>query len=169
MNSRRLRSNMGTSSPAASTARGRRSPATQSCPRSAWRRAGWQVLGPVLNRSESSPGAPRVLEPNNSTSQSPSPLHCEISTRLMSARGLGRVKRFSRRGRRRRKAGGMDRQTLRDWAIRFNEQGPEGLISKPSPGAPASSAPSTRRSSPQSSRRVRSRRSTAWCAGGRAI
>jgi transposase len=34
------------------------------------------------------------------------------------------------------KAGGMDRQTLRDWVIRFNEQGPEGLINKPSPGAP---------------------------------
>src|SRR5215211_2575814 len=28
------------------------------------------------------------------------------------------------------KAGGMDRQTLRDWVIRFNEQGPDGLISK---------------------------------------
>ena len=25
------------------------------------------------------------------------------------------------------KAGGMDRQTLRDWAHRFNEEGPEGL------------------------------------------
>ena len=35
------------------------------------------------------------------------------------------------------KAGGMDRQTLRDWVIRFNEQGPEGLINKPSPGAPS--------------------------------
>ncbi|HWT64696.1 MAG TPA: helix-turn-helix domain-containing protein, partial [Terracidiphilus sp.] len=33
------------------------------------------------------------------------------------------------------KAGGMDRQTLRDWVIRFNEEGPEGLINKPSPGA----------------------------------
>ena len=32
--------------------------------------------------------------------------------------------------------GGMDRQTLRDWVIRFNEQGPDGLVSKPSPGAP---------------------------------
>ena len=31
--------------------------------------------------------------------------------------------------------GGMDRQTLRDWVIRFNEQGPEGLISITSPGA----------------------------------
>src|SRR5881396_1458967 len=34
------------------------------------------------------------------------------------------------------KIGGMDRQTLRDWVIRFNEQGPDGLINKPSPGAP---------------------------------
>ena len=25
------------------------------------------------------------------------------------------------------KVGGMDRQTLRDWAHRFNEEGPEGL------------------------------------------
>jgi transposase len=32
--------------------------------------------------------------------------------------------------------GGMDRQTLRDWVIRFNEQGPDGLISISSPGAP---------------------------------
>ena len=31
----------------------------------------------------------------------------------------------------------MDRQTLRDWVIQFNEQGPEGLINIPSPGAPA--------------------------------
>ena len=34
------------------------------------------------------------------------------------------------------KIGGMDRQTLRDWVIRFNEQGPDGLINRPSPGAP---------------------------------
>ena len=33
-------------------------------------------------------------------------------------------------------AGGMDRQTLRDWVIRFNKQGPDGLINLPSPGAP---------------------------------
>src|ERR1700757_4053047 len=32
------------------------------------------------------------------------------------------------------KIGGMDRQTLRDWGIRFNEQGPDGLINIPSPG-----------------------------------
>src|ERR1700694_2092823 len=34
------------------------------------------------------------------------------------------------------KLGGMDRQTLRDWVIRFNEQGPDGLINIPSPGVP---------------------------------
>jgi len=32
--------------------------------------------------------------------------------------------------------GGMDRQTLRDWVIRFNEQGPEGLTNMVSPGSP---------------------------------
>ena len=32
--------------------------------------------------------------------------------------------------------GGME-QTLRDWVIRFNDEGPEGLINIPSPGAPA--------------------------------
>ena len=32
--------------------------------------------------------------------------------------------------------GGMDRQTLRDWVIRFNEQGSDGLINKSAPGAP---------------------------------
>jgi hypothetical protein len=33
--------------------------------------------------------------------------------------------------------GGMDRQTLRDWVIRFNEQGADGLINIPSPGVAA--------------------------------
>ena len=31
---------------------------------------------------------------------------------------------------------GMDRQTLRDWVIRFNQRGPDGLINIPSPGVP---------------------------------
>src|SRR6266540_5115767 len=34
------------------------------------------------------------------------------------------------------KIGGMDRQTLRDWVIRFNRQGPDGLFNIPSPGVP---------------------------------
>lgn len=33
--------------------------------------------------------------------------------------------------------GGMDRQTLRDWVHRFNEQGPDGLINAQSPGRPS--------------------------------
>ena len=34
------------------------------------------------------------------------------------------------------KIGVMDRQTLRDWVIRFNERGADGLINIPSPGVP---------------------------------
>src|SRR6266853_560080 len=34
------------------------------------------------------------------------------------------------------KIGGMNRQTLRDWVIRFNDQGRDGLINIPSPGVP---------------------------------
>ena len=30
--------------------------------------------------------------------------------------------------------GGMDRQTLRDWVHRFNDEGPEGLVNRPAPG-----------------------------------
>ena len=32
------------------------------------------------------------------------------------------------------KAGGMDRQTLRDWVHRFNAEGPEGLYDRRGPG-----------------------------------
>jgi putative transposase len=32
------------------------------------------------------------------------------------------------------KIGGMDRQTLRDWVHRFNDDGPDGLINHPAPG-----------------------------------
>lgn len=31
--------------------------------------------------------------------------------------------------------GGMDRQTLRDWVHRFNEEGPEGVVDRKAPGA----------------------------------
>jgi transposase len=34
-------------------------------------------------------------------------------------------------------AGGMDRQILRDWAHRFNAEGPDGLIDRKHPGATA--------------------------------
>jgi transposase len=32
------------------------------------------------------------------------------------------------------RAGGMDRQTLRDWVIRYNEDGAAGLLDRPRPG-----------------------------------
>ena len=32
--------------------------------------------------------------------------------------------------------GGMDRQTLRDWVHRFNDEGPNGLIDRQAPGQP---------------------------------
>ncbi|MCF6200487.1 MAG: helix-turn-helix domain-containing protein [Hyphomicrobiaceae bacterium] len=31
----------------------------------------------------------------------------------------------------------MERQTLRDWVIRFNEQGPDGLVNKKPSGRPS--------------------------------
>ena len=67
------------------------------------------------------------------------------------------------------KIGGMDRQTLRDWVIRFNEQGPDGLINKVSPGAPGKLT--NAQSIPPLAlwKTARSRRSTASCAGGPAI
>ena len=34
------------------------------------------------------------------------------------------------------RAGGMDRQTLRDWVIRYNEAGMEGLVDLPRSGRP---------------------------------
>jgi Winged helix-turn helix len=60
--------------------------------------------------------------------------------------------------------GGMDRQTLRDWVIRFNAQGPERLITRRA--RRPSSRLSTRPFSPRSWRKARFLRSMAWCAGG---
>jgi transposase len=37
--------------------------------------------------------------------------------------------------------GGMDRQTLRDWVHRFNEQGPDGLVNIKPPGRPSRLSP----------------------------
>jgi len=39
------------------------------------------------------------------------------------------------------KIGAIDRQTLRDWVIRFNEQGMDGLVNSQSPGAPGKLTP----------------------------
>ena len=64
------------------------------------------------------------------------------------------------------KVGGMDRQTLRDWVIRFNEQGPDGLINVPAPGAPAKLNTGTGRFWRGSWTKGPSRRCMAWYAGG---
>ena len=63
------------------------------------------------------------------------------------------------------KIGGMDCQTLRDWVIRFNEQGPDGLINVPSPGAPGKLNDEHKTFLTGSWRRDRCRRCMAWCAG----
>jgi len=42
--------------------------------------------------------------------------------------------------------GAMDRQTLRDWAHRYNEKGPEGLINGKAPGRARSRRPSRNKS-----------------------
>ena len=67
------------------------------------------------------------------------------------------------------KIGGMDRQTLRDRVIRFNEQGPDGLINIPSPGVPPKLGKKHRSFLVRLVEEGRSQRCTVWCAGGRAI
>jgi transposase len=63
----------------------------------------------------------------------------------------------------------MDRQTLRDWVIRFNEQGAGGLINIPSPGVPPKLDATHIAFLARIVEEGRFQRSTAWCAGGRAI
>jgi transposase len=65
--------------------------------------------------------------------------------------------------------GGVDRQTLRDWVIRCNEQGPEGLINIPSPGMQPKLDQKHGAFLARIVERDQSRRSTGWCAGERAI
>src|SRR5689334_14079383 len=58
-------------------------------------------------------------------------------------------------------------QIVRDWVLRFNARGPEGLLTGRAPGAPRrGSTISTDRPYRPSLTRAPSRPSTAWCAGG---
>ena len=61
---------------------------------------------------------------------------------------------------------GMDRQTLRDWVHRYNAEGLAGLFDRPCRGARPCSTRSRWASWRRSSRRGRTRRRTASCAGG---
>ena len=58
---------------------------------------------------------------------------------------------------------------LRDWVIRFNEQGPDGLINIASPGVPPKLDDTHRAFLARIVKEDRSLRSMAWSAGGRAI
>ena len=67
------------------------------------------------------------------------------------------------------KIGGMERQTLRDWVIRFNDEAPEGLSNKPSPGAPCKLHAEHKEFLARLIDEGPVRRFMAWCAGGPAI
>ena len=60
-------------------------------------------------------------------------------------------------------------QIVRDWVLRFNARGPEGLLTGRAPGARLGSMASIERLCRPSSSRVRSRPFTAWCAGAWSI
>ena len=66
------------------------------------------------------------------------------------------------------KIGGIDRQTLRDWVGSTSRERTVSSIFLLREYRPSSTL-SIRPFSPESSRRARSLRSMAWCAGGRAI
>ena len=62
--------------------------------------------------------------------------------------------------------GGVGLQIIRDWVLRFNARGPDGLVDGKSPGAPSKLNADHRRHWRRLLRPARSRRSTASCAGG---
>ena len=65
------------------------------------------------------------------------------------------------------KIGGVGLQTVRDWVLAFNAEGPAGLVNGKAPGnSPLLNDQRIGRRCGRSSRAARSRRFTAWCAGG---
>ncbi len=60
---------------------------------------------------------------------------------------------------------GVGLQIIRDWVLRFNAEGPEGLKDRKAPGPPYKLSEEQRLALAAA---VRTRRSTAWCAGGAA-
>ena len=63
------------------------------------------------------------------------------------------------------RAAGMDRQTLRDWVRRYNEEGLAGLRDRHRPGRGRDSPPRRRPSWRPPWSGGRTRTATAWCAG----
>ena len=62
--------------------------------------------------------------------------------------------------------GGVGLQTIRDWVVRFNARGPDGLIDGKAPGTTCKLNDSHAKPWQRGLRTARRRRSTAWCAGG---
>ena len=63
---------------------------------------------------------------------------------------------------------GMDRQTLRDWVVRYNEGGVDGLASRKPPGASPKLSP-VQLTELHDLVPDRTPRPTRWCAGGAGI
>ncbi len=61
--------------------------------------------------------------------------------------------------------GGVTRQIIRDWVVRFNAHGPRAWSTASRLDSPPGSPTSTGLLSPLGSMRARSPRFTAWCAG----
>lgn len=67
------------------------------------------------------------------------------------------------------KIGGVTLQIVRDWVIRFNAEGPDGLKSRKAPGRPSIWAMSSAGLWPRRWRQGRSRPRMVWFAGGLSI
>jgi Winged helix-turn helix len=67
------------------------------------------------------------------------------------------------------KIGGVTLQIVRDWVLKFNAHGPQGLLDRKAPGQPPRLSKSTVRRWRRSSRAVQSRRFTTSCDGGSSI
>ena len=64
------------------------------------------------------------------------------------------------------KIGGVGLQTVRDWVLAFNAEGPAGLVNGKAPGNAPLLTQAHRQALLEIVESGRSRRFTAWCAGG---
>ena len=67
------------------------------------------------------------------------------------------------------KMAGVTLQIVRDWVLKFNEGGPEGLATRKAPGKASILNDEQRARLAEQVEAVRSPRLTAWCAGGLSI
>jgi putative transposase len=64
------------------------------------------------------------------------------------------------------KIGGVGLQIIRDWVLRFNVEGPDGLLDRKPPGQPSKLNNGQRQAIARMIESGPIRRFTAWCAGG---